>query len=145
MNSVFIYLLATLSCYNIVSMFFLQKEFIMFLSINRKIIYSILGLFLLSSLIFISTFYTAYTSKIETDQLASIQRNLQYNNLFYRNINMIRELKELTTKHPNLDINEKDYKNLYDLVNDTQQSEFLLAEQKNVAERTKTFDRRSIV
>ena len=141
MNSVFIYLLATLSCYNIVSMLFLQKEFIMFLSINRKIIYSILGLFLLSSLIFISTFYTAYTSKIETDQLASIQRNLQYNNLFYRNINMIRELKELTTKHPNLDINEKDYKNLYDLVNDTQQSEFLLAEQKNVAERTKTFDK----
>ena len=54
---------------------------------------------------------------------------------------MIRELKELTTKHPNLDINENDYKNLYDLVNDTQQSEFLLAEQKNVAERTKTFDK----
>lgn len=141
MNSVFIYLLATFACYTIVSIFFLQKEVIMFLSINRKIIYSILGLFLLSSLIFISTFYTAYTSKIETDQLASIQRNLQYNNLFYRNINMIRELKELTTKYPNLDITEKDYKNLYDLVNNTQQSEFLLAEEKNVAERTKTFDK----
>ncbi len=112
----------------------------MFLSINRKIVYSILSLFLLSSILFISTFYIAYSSKIEKDQLASIQRNQQYSNLLYRNINTIRELKDLLDKYKNIQISNKEFPQIYELIFDTKQSDILISEQKLVSKQTKTFD-----
>lgn len=112
----------------------------MFLSLNRKIVYSILSLFLISSLLFISAFYIAYSSKIEKDQLASIQRNQQYTDLLYRSINLTKELKQLLAERPDININETTYKHIYSLAYDTAQSDILTNEQKTIAERSKNFD-----
>mgnify|MGYP002765542196 CR=1 FL=1 len=112
----------------------------MFLSINRKIIYSIFGLFLISSFLFISTFYIAYSSKIEQDQQASILRNQQYSDLLYRNINMIKEIKQLLNDHQEISLNAKNFYHLKMLTDDSTQSDFLIKEQKAMIERSQNFD-----
>ncbi len=112
----------------------------MFLSLNRKIVYSVFGLLLLSSLLFIFTFYTAYSSKIEKDQLLSIQRNQQYSDLLYRSINLTKELKQILSLHPNIRISPTEHRHIYTLIYDKAQNDFLATEQKNISERTKSFD-----
>ncbi len=78
----------------------------MFVSINKKIIYSILFLFLFTSIIFVSTFYIVYGNKIQEEQLYSIQRNQQYIDLLYRNINMIKDFRTIVLENPKLKIDE---------------------------------------
>ena len=112
----------------------------MFLSLNRKIIYSIFSLFLISSIIFTSTFYIAYSSKIEKDQQASITRNIQYADLLHRNILLIKELKDITKENPQIKNDIKTYPQIKSLLSDTERSNFLASEQKNIAQRTKMFD-----
>lgn len=112
----------------------------MFLSLNRKIIYSILSLFLLSFTIFASTFYVTYSSKIEKDQQASITRNLQYNDLLHRNVLIIKEIKHLLKKDRNLKITEKEFPQINSLIYDSSHSQFLINEQEKLAQRTKLFD-----
>ena len=73
----------------------------MFLSINRKIIYSMFLLFLTSTIIFASTFYITYSSKVSKDQQISITRNMQYSDLLQRNILLIKEIKNLLKKNNN--------------------------------------------
>ncbi|MBS4773836.1 MAG: HAMP domain-containing protein [Proteobacteria bacterium] len=78
----------------------------MFVSINKKIIYSILFLFLITSFIFVATFYTVYGNKIQEEQLYSIQRNQQYIDLLYRNINMIKDFRAIINANPGIKIDE---------------------------------------
>ncbi|MBE6468241.1 MAG: HAMP domain-containing protein [Alphaproteobacteria bacterium] len=112
----------------------------MFLSLNRKIIYSIFSLFLISTIIFSSTFYVVYSSKIEKDQQASITRNTQYTDLLHRNVLLIKELRDLAKKNPNIRHTLKNYPQIKDLVSDTAHTNFLANEQKNITQRTKLFD-----
>ena len=56
-----------------------------------------------SCLLFIYTFYTAYSLKIEKDQILSIQRNQQYNTLLLNNINTIKELKNMANELPDFE------------------------------------------
>ena len=112
----------------------------MFLSLNRKIIYSIFSLFLISSIVFTSSFYIAYSSKIEKDQQASITRNIQYADLLHRNILLIKELKDLIKDDTHIKANIKKYPQVKSLVSDTERTNFLTNEQKNIAQRTKMFD-----
>ena len=60
----------------------------MFVSLNKKIIYSILFFFIISSLIFIYTFYIVYGNRIQEELRSNIQRNQQYIDLLYQNINL---------------------------------------------------------
>lgn len=78
----------------------------MFVSINKKIIYSILSLFFITSFIFVATFYTVYGNKIQEEQLYSIQRNQQYIDLLYRNINMIKDFRSIISENPGIKIDE---------------------------------------
>ncbi len=112
----------------------------MFLSLNRKIVYSILGLLLISSLLFISAFYIAYSSKVEKDQFFSIQRNQQYIELLYRSINLTKELKQLLNEYQNINISRAEYPQIYTLSFDDKQPEFLLNQQNMIVERSQSFD-----
>ena len=78
----------------------------MFVSLNRKIIYSILLLFLVTSLVFVYTFYLIYGNKIQEEQLYSIQRNQQYVDLLYRNINIAKSFREILVQYPNIKVSE---------------------------------------
>lgn len=112
----------------------------MFLSLNRKIVYSILSLFLIASLLFIMAFYMAYSSKVEKDQLFSIQRNQQYIDLLYRSINLTKELKQLVEQYDEITIDDISYPQIYTLTHDSQNPDFLIHEQNMIAERSKSFD-----
>lgn len=112
----------------------------MFVSLNRKIIYSIFSLFLLSSIIFASTFYRAYSSKITQDQQATITRNRQYLDLLHRNVMLTKEIKLLLASDKNFKVDKNTFPQINTLISDTTVSNFLINEQKNLAERSKLFD-----
>ncbi len=110
----------------------------MFLSLNRKIIYMIFTLTLSSCLLFLYTFYMAYSVKIQKDQQLSIQRNQQYNSLLLNNINIIKELKNFVNKnHITIDAKKNQY--LHSLIFDTENVNFLVKEQQSIAERNAQF------
>ncbi|MBQ8677990.1 MAG: HAMP domain-containing protein [Alphaproteobacteria bacterium] len=111
----------------------------MFISLNRKIIYLIFTLLISSCALFIYTFYTTYSLKIEKDQQTSIQRNQQYNELLMHNINLSKDLKYFISQNPNLKINSGDYQYLSSFLDDSN-ANFLVKEQKNIAERTRQFN-----
>lgn len=111
----------------------------MFLSLNRKIIYLIFTLSVSSCVLFIYTFYTTYSLKIEKDQQNSIQRNQQYNDLLLHNISLTKELKHFISQNPSLKINPKDYQYLSTLLDDGN-TNFLVKEQNSISERTRQFN-----
>ena len=112
----------------------------MFLSLNRKIIYAIFSLFLLSFITFALTFYSAYSSKIEKEQQASITRNIQYTDLLLRNVLLMKEIKSLLNQDTKLKITAQKYPQINTLISDSAHSNFLINEQKNLTKRTKLFD-----
>lgn len=114
----------------------------MFVSLNRKIIYSILLLFLITSVIFVYTFYLVYGNKIQEEQLYSIQRNQQYIELLYRNINISKEFHQVLKAYPNLKIDDSILKNLYSASSEEERMKQLAAEQKRIAEISESFDQR---
>lgn len=111
----------------------------MFFSLNRKIIYLVLTLTISSCLLFIYTFYTAYSLKIEKDQIVSIQRNQQYNNLLLNNINTIKELKNFVNSDPSIEEKIKNNRYLHSLIFDTENTNFLVKEQQSITERSSQF------
>ena len=112
----------------------------MFISLNRKIVYSILSLFLTSIVIFILAFYSSYSTKIEKDQQASILRNQQYTDLLYRNANLIKELKQILSDNPSLKIDKDEHFQIYNLIYETNQTDLLTKDQQILIERVKSFD-----
>ena len=114
----------------------------MFVSLNRKIIYSILLLFLITSVIFVYTFYLVYGNKIQEEQLYSIQRNQQYIELLYRNINMSKELRQILAVHPEIITDDTSLKNLYSTSSEEERMAQLANEQKKIAEISESFDQR---
>lgn len=88
---------------------------------------------------FVYTFYTTYSLKIEKDQQTSIQRNQQYNELLMHNINLTKELKHFISKHPDIKLDSKEYQYLPLLLDDSNAS-FWVREQKSIAERTRQFN-----
>lgn len=114
----------------------------MFVSLNRKIIYTILSLFLVTAAIFASTFYLVYGNKIQEEQLYSIQRNQQYIDLLFRSINFSREIKQLVSAHPEITNTYPQLKKLFEENSETNQINILSNEQKQVTEMRKSYDQR---
>ncbi len=110
----------------------------MFFSLNRKIIYLIFTLTISSCALFVYTFYTTYSLKIEKDQQNSIQRNQQYNELLMHNISLTKELKHFVSQNPTLKSELKNYQYLSALLDDSKTS-FLIKEQDSIAQRTRQF------
>lgn len=64
----------------------------MFVSLNKNNLqYPVF--FIISSLIFIYTFYIVYGNRIQEELRSNIQRNQQYIDLLYQNINLSNELR----------------------------------------------------
>ena len=114
----------------------------MFVSLNRKIIYSILLLFLITSVIFVYTFYLIYGTKIQEEQLYNIQRNQQYIDLLYKNINTSKELRRIVTDNPHIKIDPAVRSSIFSSNNEQKQFDQLTAEQKQISETSESFDKR---
>ena len=114
----------------------------MFVSLNKKIIYSILMFFLMISIIFVYTFYFIYGSKIQKEQQNSIQQNQQFLELLSQNISFSKELQNVLEKNPNYQFKNKEIKET--LINRIQNNSFEQVNiiQKRIAEVTKSYDER---
>lgn len=112
----------------------------MFISINKKIIYSILFFFLLTSLIFISTFYMIYGKKVQEEQLSNIQRNQSYINLLLKNISLYKELRDIVDGNKNIHISNSALKNeIFSPNNEESQIKQISIEQARVNEANRNY------
>jgi len=114
----------------------------MFVSLNKKIIYSIITFFFITSIIFVSTFYMIYGNKIQEEQLINIQRNQQYINLLYKNVILNKELRHILEQNKQIRIVNKDVQDNLAQHSEENQELLLKNEQKRVAEINKTYDNR---
>lgn len=74
----------------------------MFVSLNKKFIYTIFIFFIITSLIFLYSFYLTYGIRFQDDLKANIVRNQQYINLLYENNLMKKEFIKLSQKHSDI-------------------------------------------
>ncbi len=114
----------------------------MFISLNRKIIYSILLLFLITSLIFVYTFYWIYGNQIQEEQRHNIQRNNQYIELLARNISLSQELRRLIKQYPQITVEPAIQGLIGSDSAERQHIELLDSEKKRIAEITQNFNLR---
>lgn len=114
----------------------------MFFSLNKKFIYTISIFFLLTSVIFMYTFYILYGNKIQEEQKAILQRNQQYTELLYENITLKNELKFLLQTHPQLPVSSKlsEILSLHGNLQERQQE--LSIEHKRTQELIQNYDQR---
>ncbi len=114
----------------------------MFISLNKKIIYSIIIFFFITSIIFVSTFYMIYGNKIQEEQLTNIQRNQQYINLLFKNININKIFRQLIDENPNIKISDPSiYENLSQQTEEKQITT-LKTEQQRIAAINESYNKR---
>mgnify|MGYP001119266650 CR=1 FL=1 len=114
----------------------------MFISLNKKIIYSITIFFFITSIIFVSTFYMIYGNKIQEEQLINIQRNQQYINLLYKNVTLNKELRHILEQNKHLKISNQGILDNLSLQSEENQENLLKNEQKRIAEINESYDKR---
>lgn len=114
----------------------------MFVSLNKKIIYSILAFFLAASVIFVYTFYTIYGNKIQEEQQSRLQQNQQFVELLYRNISYAKEIQHILKTHPHIKINNSEVIELINAQSNINQSERLSMERKRIDEINQSYDKR---
>lgn len=113
----------------------------MFVSLNKKIIYTISLFFLLTSLIFIYTFYIVYGNKIQEEQESNIKRNQQYIQLLMENISISKELQAIIIKNKNIHIDPNVRHKLMADSSEKQINE-LSREQQRIKEMGRDYDER---
>lgn len=109
----------------------------MFVSLNKKIIYSIIFLFIITSLIFVYTFYIVYGNKIQEEQLYNIQRNQHYVDLLLKNTILTKELRAISSQNKNINISA----NVRQYLSETEASKSLPGI-KQIQEVNDSFDKR---
>lgn len=109
----------------------------MFVSLNKKIIYSIIFLFILTSLIFVYTFYIVYGNKIQEEQHYNIQRNQHYVDLLLKNTILTKELRALSSQNKDINISA----NVKQYLSETEASKSLPGI-KQIQEVNDSFDKR---
>ncbi len=109
----------------------------MFISLNKKIIYSIIWFFLFISLLLIYSFYNIYSARLEEEQRSILFRNQQYMSLLNNNINLKKEIKSLIEKNPTLITNAEIKKYLQE-----NNENFIIQEQKHIEKIVQNYDER---
>ncbi len=114
----------------------------MFVSLNKKFIYSIVIFFIFTGLLFIYTFYLAYGKKMEEEQQSTLTRNQQYLELLIENINLRRNLRSILSQEPDL----RKYAEISETFFSKNAEENKLTEwsrqKKQIDETIKTYDKR---
>lgn len=114
----------------------------MFVSLNKKIIYSILAFFLAISVIFVYTFYIIYGGKIQEEQQSRLQQNQQFLELLYRNIIYGKEIQNIIKNYPEVKISNPEITETLKAQSNINQSERLSIERKRIDEINQSYDKR---
>ena len=114
----------------------------MFVSLNKKFIYSIIIFFIFTALLFIYTFYLAYGKKIEEEQQSAISRNQQYLELLYENITLRKSLRNIIASHPDFKPDEEIKKTLWTQNFEEMKMNEWSRQKKQIDEALKNYDKR---
>lgn len=76
----------------------------MFVSLNKKFIYTIVIFFAITAMIFLYSFYLTYGIRFQNELKANISRNQQYINLLYENNLMRKKLIQIAKQHPQINL-----------------------------------------
>ena len=80
----------------------------MFISLNKKLIYTIGSFFLFTALIFIYSFYFTYGIRLQEELKSNIERNQQFISLLYENSRLKKDIDTISGKY-NTEIRNKDF------------------------------------
>ena len=114
----------------------------MFVSLNKKIIYSIITLFIFTSLVFSFAFYKVYINKIQEEQIQTIQRNQQYINVLYRNIRLNKELNLILAANPKISLSDPSIVENLLQHSEEKQLKLLNEERQNISNINQEYSRR---
>lgn len=114
----------------------------MFISLNKKIVYTISLFFLLTSIIFLYSFYIVYGNKIQEEQETNIKRNQQYIALFMENISLSKELQKIIDTNKNIHIDANVRQHLLTSSSEESQITELSREQMRVQEMQEAYNAR---
>lgn len=114
----------------------------MFVSLNKKIIYSIITLFIFTSLVFSFAFYKVYINKIQEEQIQTIQRNQQYINVLYRNIRLNKELNLILAANPKISLSDPSIVENLSQHSEETQLKILNEERQNISNINQEYSRR---
>lgn len=110
----------------------------MFVSLNKKFIYTIVTFFLFTAILFIYTFYTIYGVRFQEEQKANLTRNQQYLELLYENNGLRNELENIVKNNPGIKISAAFKKKIISSNKDTKLQDTINREQKRTEELIKT-------
>ena len=114
----------------------------MFVSLNKKFIYTIVTFFLFTAILFIYTFYTIYGVRFQEEQKANLTRNQQYLELLYENNGLRNELENIVKNNPGIKISAAFKKKIISSNKDTKLQDTINREQKRTEELIKNYDDR---
>lgn len=109
----------------------------MFVSLSKKITYSIILFFVFISLLLLYSFYNIYSIRLEEEQRSVLTRNQQYMGLLSDNINLKKEIKSIITANPDITPTPETKKYLQQ-----NNDNFLLQEQKYIENLVRNYDER---
>lgn len=112
----------------------------MFVSLNKKFIYTIFFFFLFTAILFIYTFYVIYAIRFQEEQKSNLIRNQQYIEILGENSSFKRELNQIIENHPQI-VSENIKTQLTKEKVDSVQN-ILTREQKRTEEMVKNYDNR---
>lgn len=114
----------------------------MFVSLNKKFIYTIAFFFLFTAVLFIYTFYIIYGIRFQEELKSNISRNQQYLELLYENNTLRKEVHQLAVKNPNLKITDYLKKEILTKKEDESLQSIINREKKHTEELMKNYDDR---
>lgn len=112
----------------------------MFVSLNKKFIYTIITFFLFTAVLFIYTFYMVYGIRFQEEQKSNLSRNQQYIELLYENNTLRNELKKIIQNDPEIEIASSTKKKITNPDKEANLQDTITREQKRTEEMVKNYD-----
>ena len=114
----------------------------MFVSLNKKFIYTIVTFFLFTAILFVYTFYIIYGVRFQEEQKSNLTRNQQYLELLYENNGLRSELENIIQNHPDIEISTALRKKIINSDQEVKLQDTINREQKRTEEMIKNYDDR---
>lgn len=115
----------------------------MFISLNKKFIYSIVTFFLLTAALFIYTFYIIYGIRFQEELNSNISRNRHYMEMLRENNTLRKEIYNIVEKYPGIETGDFIKKEVLPQTNnETAIQNKISNEQKRIEELSKSYNDR---
>lgn len=117
----------------------------MFISLNKKFIYSIISFFLITAFLFIYTFFIIYGVRYQEELKANISRNQQYIDILNENSTLRREIRQIIENNHQIAISsflKKEILSESETKEKNQLQTTLSKEKKRIEEQIKSYEAR---